>query len=205
MNAGDWLLLSLYLVQLVALVVQFGLIIWLLVRFYRWMHGASPDLDRGKHRELLEQCLCVLTKVNDELMVANDAFRRPPVWDAIEALKEELGRTSKAGDIKRISIAEFRELGLVHELNRQFLHPLGLALEVIVEDDGSERLGGIWDYRDDPEGILYGTLDREKMKSAEDFRARQHYKRKHACGFVVQKEDIPLVSDNSKSAIENSQ
>ena len=110
-----------------------------------------------------------------------------------------------ADGVKRIDIAEFRELGLVHEVNRQFLHPLGLALEVIVDDDGSERLGGIWDCRDDPEGILYGTLDREKMKIAEEFRARQQYKRKHACGFVVQKEDMPLVSDNRKSSIENSQ
>lgn len=97
--------------------------------------------------------------------------------------------------VKRIDIAEFRELGLVHELNRKFLHPLGLALEVIVEDDGSERLGGIWDCRDDPEGFLFGTLDAEKMKSAEEFRRRQHSNRHKACGFIVQQDDLPLVSE----------
>ena len=41
-------------------------------------------------------------------------------------------------DIKRIDIKEFRESGLLAELNRTFLHPLGLALEIIVEDDGTD-------------------------------------------------------------------
>lgn len=57
--------------------------------------------------------------------------------------------------IKRIDVAEFRERGYLQELNRRFLHPLGMALEVVVDDDGTERLGGVWDYRDDPEGMRY--------------------------------------------------
>lgn len=57
---------------------------------------------------------------------------------------------------KRIDIAEFRRLGLLQEVNRLFFHPRGLALEVISEEDGTERLGGVWDYRDDPEGIIFG-------------------------------------------------
>jgi hypothetical protein len=72
-------------------------------------------------------------------------------------------------EIKRIDIKEFRELGFLQELNRCFLHPLGLALEVIVnEEDGSESLGGIWDYRDDPEGMLYG----EEYISSDKFISR---------------------------------
>lgn len=58
--------------------------------------------------------------------------------------------------VKRMSIKEFRESGLLQEINRLFLHPLGLALEIIIEEDGTEKLGGIWDYREHPEGILYG-------------------------------------------------
>ncbi len=59
-------------------------------------------------------------------------------------------------DIIRMDIKEFRSKGYLQELNRRFLHPLGLALESIVnEEDGSERLGGIWDYRNDPEGIYF--------------------------------------------------
>jgi hypothetical protein len=94
-----------------------------------------------------------------------------------------------AEPVKSIGIAEFRELGFLQELNRTFLHPLGMALEVVIEEcercggdgvekyppkeactgcDGAgftERLGRIWDYRDDPEGMEFGPgygLDPEK-------------------------------------------
>lgn len=97
---------------------------------------------------------------------------------------------SEMDDVKRIDIKEFQELGFLQEVNRLFFHPLGLALEVVIEDEcemcggtgrymlqrggeptklcpeceGSKkrpkdkityRLGGVWDYRDDPEGIIY--------------------------------------------------
>lgn len=58
-------------------------------------------------------------------------------------------------EVKRIPIAEFRKQGYLRELNRRFLHPLGLAMEVVDNDDGSESLGGVWDYREDPEGMQY--------------------------------------------------
>ena len=54
-----------------------------------------------------------------------------------------------------MDIKEFREKGYLQELNRRFLHPLGLALEVVIDDDGTEKLGGVWDYREDEEGIYY--------------------------------------------------
>ena len=57
--------------------------------------------------------------------------------------------------IKRIDVKEFREKGYLQELNRRFLHPLGLSLEISIDDDGNEKLGGVWDYRDDKEGIYY--------------------------------------------------
>ncbi len=61
--------------------------------------------------------------------------------------------------VKRIPIKEFREFGFLQEVNRQFLHPLGLALEVIIDEKtGEERLGGVWDYRDDLEGMIYGDV-----------------------------------------------
>lgn len=58
--------------------------------------------------------------------------------------------------IVKMPISEFRSLGYLQELNRQFLHPLGLALEVVIDNEtGEETLGGVWDYRSDPEGIIY--------------------------------------------------
>ena len=65
--------------------------------------------------------------------------------------------------IKRMDIKEFQNRGYLQEANRLFFHPLGLALEVIINDeDGSVRLGGIWDSRDDPEGIMFDDFDRGK-------------------------------------------
>lgn len=67
-------------------------------------------------------------------------------------------------DPKRIDIAEFRRLGILQEANRLFFHPLGLALEVLKEEDGSECLGGVWDYREDPEGMTYAFPDTEEYR-----------------------------------------
>ena len=61
--------------------------------------------------------------------------------------------------IKKIDIKKFRERGYLQELNRQFLHPLGLALEVNINENGDETLGGVWDYRDDPEGIIFALSE----------------------------------------------
>jgi hypothetical protein len=92
-------------------------------------------------------------------------------------------------DIKRIEIAEFRRLGLLQEVNRRFFHPIGLALEVNVEKDGTEVLGGIWDYRDDPEGIYFaGDLAPDAAKAAAyDALFEQHREARIAMfGYVVQ-------------------
>lgn len=72
-------------------------------------------------------------------------------------------------DPKKMSVKEFRELGYLQELNRRFLHPLGLALEVNRNFDGSESFGEVWDSRDDPEGMIYGPdmIDAEKAKRIE--------------------------------------
>lgn len=66
--------------------------------------------------------------------------------------------------IKKMSPREFRELGYLQELNRRFLHPLGLAIEIALDGDGVERFGGVWDYRDDPEGLIFapGVIDPDK-------------------------------------------
>lgn len=91
--------------------------------------------------------------------------------------------------IKRIDIKEFRASGYLQEVNRLFFHPLGLALEVIVQEDGSESLGGVWDFRDDPEGIAFGddcTLSVEHAARIEAERAEKSKVRKASLGFDIQ-------------------
>lgn len=69
--------------------------------------------------------------------------------------------------IKKIDIKEFRELGFLQEVNRLFFHPLGLALEATVDDvTGEETLSGVWDFRDDPEGIIFDeSMINEEFKA----------------------------------------
>lgn len=98
-----------------------------------------------------------------------------------------------ADAIARIDIAEFRRAGYLQELNRRFLHPLGLALEIVIEQDGSHRLGGVWDYRDDPEGMVYATSGaRElddlivKARNIDALWADREPARRAALGYMVQ-------------------
>ena len=83
-------------------------------------------------------------------------------------------------EIKYIDIKEFRELGFLQEANRKFFHPLGLAIEVIIEEDGSEKLGRVWDYREDAEGNFFGkdTIKQEKVDYVEKLRSSKTNSRK---------------------------
>ena len=95
--------------------------------------------------------------------------------------------------VKYIDIREFREKGYLQELSRQFLHPLGLALEVSIDEDGNEVLGGVWDYRNDPEGMTYdeSIVNSERYKNnIKRVAGEQKDKaksRKELLGYVIQK------------------
>ena len=92
--------------------------------------------------------------------------------------------------IKRIDIAEFVEFGFLQELNRLFLHPMGMALEVATDRDGKKTLSGIWDYRDDPEGVLFyrdSDIDVEMMMRVRNFMVRKHKEREKELGYLIQR------------------
>ena len=64
-----------------------------------------------------------------------------------------------------LPVRDFVEQGYLQELNRRFLHPLGLALAVYGSDDeGDWYFQGVYDYRDDPEGIRFASLDDEDSR-----------------------------------------
>jgi hypothetical protein len=90
--------------------------------------------------------------------------------------------------VKYLDIQTFLKDGYLHELNRQVLHPLGLALEVVVEEDGSARLGGVWDFRDDPGGMIFGedTLSPEKALQVARIQDARRPGRVEALGYWVQ-------------------
>lgn len=91
-------------------------------------------------------------------------------------------------ELKKMPVKEFRERGYLQELNRRFLHPLGLALEVVVDFDGNEHLGDVWDDRDDPEGTIFGPdiIDVDKAERIEgEWREKQDV-RKERFGYTIQ-------------------
>lgn len=92
------------------------------------------------------------------------------------------------GDVKKMTVKEFREQGYLQELNRQFLHPLGLALEVDLNEDGTESFGGVWNYRDDPEGMIYGDdiIDRAKATRIQQEALSKQSTRYARFGWVIQ-------------------
>lgn len=112
-------------------------------------------------------------------------------------------------EIKRIPIKEFRALGFLQEANRQFFHPHGLALEVVVDTDtGDERLGGVWDYRDEPGGVLYGNLDdldairAERLRHLDARDALFHDSRYHGLGLKCDVEPLGYAHPDEGSSDE---
>jgi len=89
---------------------------------------------------------------------------------------------------KTLSVKEFRELGYLQELNRRFLHPLGLALEVVLQENGQEYFGRIWDNRDDPEGWTFGEglIDPKKAEFIYEEFSRRGLERTRALGWFEQ-------------------
>jgi hypothetical protein len=86
--------------------------------------------------------------------------------------------------------------GLLYEINRKILHPLGLALSLEMPSEGEPELTGnelvakIWDERNDPEGIVFeeetlkeGQAKFNKFVATQDERFQT---RLHRLGFVRQ-------------------
>lgn len=92
-------------------------------------------------------------------------------------------------EIKRMDIKEFQREGFLQEVNRQFFHPLGLALEIIVNTDTDEvKLGGVWDFRDNPEGMCFadGTIDPWEVDTVKKLFYEKAKIRQEKFGWVIQ-------------------
>lgn len=71
--------------------------------------------------------------------------------------------------------------GLLQEINRTILHPLGLAAEVRL--DGSLF---IQDHRSDPEGVMYDEVDASKAAAYAEMWTRRVADRTKRLGWVIQ-------------------
>lgn len=80
-----------------------------------------------------------------------------------------------------LTFEEMGEIGLVQEVNRQLLHPVGLAL--MRHSDGT--LTVLSDP--DPKGWVYDNLDlRERAQAFAARQAEWHQRRQAALGYIVQ-------------------
>jgi len=90
---------------------------------------------------------------------------------------------------KIMNIAEFQKAGYLQEVNRQFLHPLGLALQIKIDPVTREKeLRAILDQREDPAGIHFDpeilSVDKmERISEEMDIRAQE---RLDQFGYVIQ-------------------
>ena len=78
--------------------------------------------------------------------------------------------------------------GYLQEVNRQFFHPLGLALGVTTPDDGAEPRLVVVDWREDPAGVRFSDDQDLAPKAAQLWRitSRRRTARVEALGYWVQ-------------------
>ncbi len=91
---------------------------------------------------------------------------------------------------KYMPIQEFYDTGLLQEVNRQFFHPRGLALTVNVPETPEEEFSikGIWDVREDPEGIFFDASENLAPQAtyAEQLLEDHKETRLKNLGFIIQ-------------------
>ncbi len=76
--------------------------------------------------------------------------------------------------MNEMSLQEFQAKGYLQELNRKFLHPLGLAMAVQQNSDGTVEFGAIQDHRDSEEGV-YFDIENSDDDRKEIFKVRENY------------------------------
>lgn len=100
----------------------------------------------------------------------------------------EIEIVDKSKEIPHMDLKDFHEFGFLQEINRRILHPCGVALEMKVDEDGTYSFGGVWDYRDDPEGITFapGLIDEDKVRRVYREQAKHAGPRVKLLGYAVQ-------------------
>lgn len=99
---------------------------------------------------------------------------------------------------KYIDPVEFVGKGYLQEVNRRFLHILGLALEITVDDDGKATISGIWDWREDPEGIVFDEVDTDKVLAVQEELDARIEARQGSFGWFLQPYEVPGEEDEQQ-------
>ena len=92
-------------------------------------------------------------------------------------------------EINWMDLNEFVDKGFLQEANRQFFHPLGLALAVSYKGGKAISLIGIWDYRNDPDGIRFAESDlpgADKTEAVDILYREKARARRERFGWIIQ-------------------
>ncbi len=93
-----------------------------------------------------------------------DRYLRKSIWSRV---------VSGPSEIKYVSIKEFRDFGYLQEVNRLFLHPLGMSLVIDDNPATGAKLAGILDYRDNAAGVIFDCANMPKDVLA-DMKMKQY-------------------------------
>lgn len=85
-----------------------------------------------------------------------------------------------------VPATEILDLGILQELNRQILHPLGLALMLETDKSGATTIVGFADYRGEPDGVIFDEVDPKKAKTVELMLQSRAKVRQERLGWVIQ-------------------
>jgi hypothetical protein len=83
---------------------------------------------------------------------------------------------------KKMTGLEMSDEGYLQEVNRQFFHPLGLAMYV----DPETNEMGVFDYREDPEGVAFNSVNTDKVDNIKRIADARLSPRASALGYWVQ-------------------
>lgn len=83
-----------------------------------------------------------------------------------------------------------RENGILFEINRQVLHPLGLEVDVRLDEHGDIAEVELTDNRDQPEAICFTAEEfnegRARYEDYLDARGRENIRKRRQLGMVIQ-------------------
>lgn len=88
-------------------------------------------------------------------------------------------------EMKKLSGKEFVELGLEQEINRRFLNPMGLNMEIL-KTSNANLCGRVLDFRDIDEGVLLEEISLERITSVESLLESKKNHRVNKHGWIIQ-------------------
>lgn len=108
-------------------------------------------------------------------------------------------------EIEGEALDQVRDGGVLHEINRLILHPIGLAMGIRYEEDRATALV-LYDGRGDPEGLEFdpSTLDPSKAQAFARLMKAAVERRLRPLGFGIQPvESLPQVTLSIREPFEH--